>query len=152
MFFICQTAGNLVSLFRYAVASERCASPSLLFSLCSFLSCQVKSRCLMEALCHVIGRSVRHSAPGTLRALIRSLGLLTSQGWMLQQNTDQMTAPRFAQTCKGGGSGKRKSICFASLEAFFLHLFGASASFLLTSRVQLRASLFICGVKCQRGA
>lgn len=81
---------------------------------CSFLSCQVKSRCLMEALCHVIGRSIRHSAPGTLRVLIRSLGLLTSQGWMLQQNTDQMTAPRFAQTCKGGGSGKKKSICFAS--------------------------------------
>lgn len=49
----------------------------------------------MEALCHVIGRSIRHSAPGTLRALIRSLGSLTSQGWMLQQNTDQMTAPRF---------------------------------------------------------
>lgn len=75
----------------------------------------------------MIGRSIRHSAPGTLRALIRSLGLLTSQGWMLQRNTDQMTAPRFAQTRKGGGRTQRRSICFVSspLEAFLLHLFGA---------------------------
>lgn len=135
-------------------ASERCAWPSLLVSPCSFLSRQVKSRCLMEALCHVIGRSIRHSAPGTLRALIRSLGLLTSQGWMLQQNTDQMTAPRFfARTRKGGGSTRRRSICFVSAppEASFLHLFGAFAAFSLTSPVLQRASLLIYGVKCQRG-
>lgn len=92
--------------------------------------CQVKSHGLMEALCRVIGRSIRHSALGTLAALIRSLGLLTSQGWMLQQNTDQMTVPCFVRTCKGGGRRQRKSICFVSAapEAFFLHLFGAFVS------------------------
>lgn len=118
---------------------------------CSFLSCQVKSCCLMETLCHVIGRSIRHSAPGTLRALIRSLGLLTSQGWMLQHNTDQMTAPRFAQTRKGGGSTQRRSICLVSspLEAFFLHLFDAFC--VVLAHLASAASLFICGVKCQRG-
>lgn len=92
--------------------------------------CQVRSHGLMEAFCHVIGRSIRHSALGTLAALIRSLGLLTSQGWMLQQNTDQMTVPCFVGTCKGGGRRQRKSICLVSAapEAFFLHLFGAFVS------------------------
>lgn len=78
----------------------------------SYLSlCQVRSHGLMEALCRVIGRSIRHSALGTLAALIRSLGLLTSQGWMLKQNTDQMTVPCFVGACKGGGRRQRKSIC-----------------------------------------
>lgn len=76
--------------------------------------CQVRSHGLMEALCRVIGRSIRHSALGTLAALIRSLGLLTSQGWMLQQNTDQMTVPCFVGACKGGGRRQRKSICLLS--------------------------------------
>lgn len=59
----------------------------------------------MEAFCRVIGRSVCHSAPGTLAALIRSPDSLTS--WMLPQNTDQMTAALLwtAPACKGGGRG-----------------------------------------------
>ena len=93
--------------------------------------CQVRgSHGLMEAFRGVIGRSIRHSALGTLAALIRSLGLLTSQGWMLQQNTDQMTVPCFGGTCRGGGRRRRKSICLVSAapEAVSLHLFSAFVS------------------------
>lgn len=63
----------------------------------------------MEALCRVIGRSICHSAPGTLAALIRSPGSLTS--WMLRQNMDQMTAALLwtAAAWKGGGRGG--SVC-----------------------------------------
>ncbi len=126
-------AGDLVSPFSCGSATVH--NVSLSFIGLPLLSppvfrlslCQVRSRGLMEAFCRVIGRSIRHSALGTLAALIRSLGLLTSQGWMLQQNTDQMTAPCFVGTCKGGGRRQRKSICLVSAapEAFFLHLFGA---------------------------
>lgn len=56
----------------------------------SFVSEEKRRRVLMEAFCLVIGRSICHSAPGTLASLIRSPGSLTS--WMLPQNTDQMTA------------------------------------------------------------
>lgn len=92
--------------------------------------CQVRSHGLMEAFRSVIGRSIRHSALGTLAALIRSLGLLTSQGWMLQHNTDQMTVPCFVGPCKGDGRTRRKSICLVSSapEALFLHLFGSFVS------------------------
>lgn len=57
----------------------------------------------------MIGRSICHSAPGTLAALIRSPGSLTS--WMLRQNTDQMTAALLwtAAAWKGGGRGG--SVC-----------------------------------------
>ncbi|KAI9524587.1 hypothetical protein NQZ68_016596 [Dissostichus eleginoides] len=106
----------------------------LLSSAASRLSlCQVRSHGLMEAFCSVIGGSIRHSALGTLAALIRSLGLLTSQGRMLQQNTDQMMVPCFVGTCKGGGRRQRKSICLVSAapEVFSLHLCGAYVSLLL---------------------
>lgn len=51
----------------------------------------------MEALCRVIGRSIRHSAPGTLAALIRSLGSLTSQGRMLRQEHRSNDGPLFCR-------------------------------------------------------
>lgn len=116
-------AGNLVSPFTYATASVQNVSPSLLVFRCC--------RGLMEAFCRVIGRSIRHSAQGTLDALIRSLGLLTSLSWMLQQKKDPVTC--FVRTCKGGGGRQRRSICFVSAapEAFFLHLFGAFVSLTL---------------------
>lgn len=129
--FICQTAGDLVSPFqmRQRLCTQCLAVLIGLPPLSPPASslCQVRSHGLMEAFCRVIGRSIRHSALGILAALIRSLGLLTSQGWMLQQNTDQMTVPCFVGTCKGGGRRQRKSICLVSAapEAFFLHLFGA---------------------------
>lgn len=105
----------------------------------------------MEAFCRVIGRSICHSAPGTLTALIRSPGSLNS--WMLPQNTDQMTAALLwtVQACKGGSSGgtaiegggqrqnKKEGVWFVSTapEACFLHL---SAAF----------SLVFCGAPCLR--
>lgn len=134
---------------------------SLIFACCRLLPpaasrlslCQVRSHGLMEAFCFVIGGSIRHSALGTLAALIRSLGLLTSQGRMLQQNTDQMTVPCFVGTCKGGGRRQRKSICLVSAapEAFSLPVWCLCVA-PASSQVQQCASLFICGVKCQRGA
>lgn len=78
---------------------------------------------LAEAFCDMIGSSICHSAPGTLPALIRSLGSLTSRGWMLQQSADQMTTPCFVGTCKGGGRRQRKGICLVSA-VLFLHTFG----------------------------
>lgn len=74
-----------------------------------FISGENWRRVLMEALCRVIGRSICHSAPGTLAALIRSPGSLTS--WMLRQNMDQMTAALLwtAAAWKGGGRGG--SVC-----------------------------------------
>lgn len=123
--FICVSASaHGVPLF-VLIGPSPSPAPSSRLSLC-----QVRSHGLMEAFRSVIGRSIRHSALGTLTALIRSLGLLTSQGWMLQQNTDQMTVPCFAGTCKGGGRRQRKSICLVSAapEAFFLHLFSAFVS------------------------
>lgn len=101
-----------------------------------FSLCQVRSCGLVEAFFAVIGRSIHHSAHGTLAALIRSLGLLTSQSWMLQQNTDQMTVSCFVGTCKDGGRRQRKGTCLASAapEAFFLHLFGAFVSLLLPQK------------------
>lgn len=128
--------------FRCSSATVHSVSLSLLVFRCSpscssWLSlCQVRSHGLMEAFRGVIGRSIRHSALGTLPALIRSLGLLTSQGWMLQQNTDQMTVPCFVGTCKGGGRRQRKGICLVSAapEAFFLHLFGAFVSLTLAHK------------------
>lgn len=135
-------AGDLVSPFRCCSATVHNVSLSLLvFHRCrppppALSLCQVRSHGLMEAFCGVIGRSIRHSALGTLAALIRSLGLLTSQGWMLQRNTDQMTVPCFAGACKGGGRRQRKSICLVSAapEAFFLHLFGAFVSLSLAHK------------------
>lgn len=124
---------TLYTMSRYLYWSFT-AVASRLLPLASRLSlCQVRSHGLMEAFCRLIGRSIRHSALGTLAALIRSLGLLTSQAWMLQQNTDQMTVPCFVGTCKGGGRRQRKSICLVSAapEAFFLHLFGAFVLLLL---------------------
>lgn len=115
----------------------------LLLPPASHLSlCQVRSHGLMEAFRSVIGRSIRHSAPGTLAALIRSLGLLTSQGWMLQQNTDQMTVPCFVGTCKGVGIRQRKNICLVSAapEAFSLHLFGVFVLLLFSHRNVHRSS------------
>lgn len=107
---------------------------------------------LMEAFCRVIGRSICHSAPGTLAALIRSPGSLTS--WMLPQNTDQMTAALLwtALACKGGGRGgaaavgvgvggkdktKKAGVWFVSTapEVCFLHLSAA-------------CSLVFCGAPC----
>lgn len=135
-------AGDLVSLFRCGVFlyTMSCCPywPSTAVASCLSL-CQVRSHGLMEVFCRVIGRSIRHSALGTLAALIRSLSSLTSQGWMLQQNTDQMTVPCFAGTCKGGGRKQRKSICFMSAapEAFFLHLFGAFVLILLPHKCSI---------------
>ena len=145
-------AGDLVSPLRCGSATVHRVLLSLLVFLplslpASCISlCQVKSHGLMEAFCGVIGRSIRHSAPGTLAALIRSLGLLTSQGWMLQQNTDQMTVPCFVGTCKGGGRRQRKSICLVSVapEALFLHLFGAFVLLLLPhKRSNVHRSSFV---------
>lgn len=129
---------------------------------------------LMEALCRVIGRSICHSAPGTLVAQIRSPGSLTS--WILRQNMDQITAALLwtAAAWKGGGRGgsvwggtktkkkqPKKGVCFVSTapEGCFLHL---SAAFPLvfrgapclcsgpTSAVTARRSAFCC-VKRQEG-
>lgn len=132
----------------------------------------------MEALCRVIGRSICHSAPGTLAALIRSPGSLTS--WMLRQNMDQMTAALLwtAAAWKGGGRGgsvcvvvggwgaktkqKKKGVCFVSTapEGCFLHL---SAAFPLvfrgapclcsgpTSAVTARRSAFCCVKRQEEG-
>lgn len=74
-----------------------------------FVSDERWRRVLMEAFCRVIGRSICHSAPGTLAALIRSPGSLTS--CMLLQNTDQMTAALLwtVQACKCGVGGKDKT-------------------------------------------
>lgn len=63
----------------------------------------------MVALAGMIGRSIRHSAPGTLAALIRSLGLLASQGQILQHNTDQMTALLLYCLIKVVAGGRRKA-------------------------------------------
>lgn len=132
LFLFAKWPGIVSALFRCGSATVHNVLLSLLvFSAApASLLCQVRSHGLMEAFRRVIGRSIRHSALGTLAALIRSLGLLTSQGWMLQQNTDQMTVPCFAGTCKGGSRRQRKSICLvlAAPEAFFLHLFGAFVS------------------------
>lgn len=102
----------------------RCCSAPL-YLLLLFVSGEESQ--LAEASCDMIGSSICHSAPGTLPALIRSLGSLTSQGWMLQQSADQMTAPCFVGTFKGGGRRQRKGICLVSA-AFFLHTFGAFVS------------------------
>lgn len=77
---------------------------SLLPPSSSFVLGEKRWRAL-EAFRLVIGRSVCHPAPGTLAALIRSPGSLTS--WMLPQNTDQMTAALLwtASACRGGGRG-----------------------------------------------
>ncbi len=135
-------AGDLVSPFRCGV-SLHTVSPCPYWSstaAASLLSlCQVRSHGLMEAFCRVIGRSIRHSALGTLAVLIRSLSSLTSQGWMLKQNTDQMTVPCFAGTGKGGGRRQRKSICLlpAAPEASLLHLFGAFVLLLLPHKCSI---------------
>lgn len=108
-----------VASLLYAVSSCLCWSSAAAPPTSYFSLCQVRSQGLMEAFRGVIGRSIRHSALGTLTALIRSLGLLTSQGWMLQQSTDQMTVPCFAGACKGGGRRQKKGICLVSQRPFF---------------------------------
>lgn len=124
---------NVSSLYWSSAAASSCLS-----------LCQVRNHGLMEAFRGMIGRSIRHSALGTLAALISSLGLLTSQGWMLHQNTDQMTVPCFVGTCKGVGIRQRKNICLVSAapEAFFPHLFGAFV-LLLLPRSNVHRSSFV---------
>lgn len=109
--------------------------PPVYFSLL----CQVRSW-------GVIGRSIRHSALGTLAALIRSLGLLTSQGWMLRQkhrSNDGLSC--FVGACKGGGRRRRRGICLVSESLPRYTCFGAFfwCHFCSLASVKLRAALHL---------
>lgn len=57
----------------------------------------------------MIGRSIRHSAPGTLRALIRSLGLLTSQGLDAPAEHRSNDSYSFCGLVKVAAAGKGKA-------------------------------------------